>query len=355
MLHWEANMAFNFNFKRQPDLTNYVGAPIDPYNASRIASENMQGYRPNAAFTPGTPAEQAAAAMQGYTQNPQGGQFSVPNDMHGGMGQPDLEGYGESLQAASDAAAQAQAAQAQAEQEAAAREQQIADIQSQIKTLESRIAQNKSKLQNWTGNANQIAAIEARKINSQDPTMIWRWKVGQDEARRLAQAEKDKNKQTTSANAAYEIQNDLDSIVVDAKMDSATRNAHLSKLANLKTLAQKNGLPTDSIDKRIKEVKGEGGEQTSREKAKTDWKGLKGKPGLTSKDIQTALDNSDMNWDPDERKEAENLRDKLKKHEAAAQSVKNMKNWLSSNYGIDYNKLEPDEQKSWQEIWKAQK
>ena len=251
-----------------------------------------------------------------------------------------------------DAAA---AAEQQAQQEAAAKQQRIAEIEAEITAIKNRISERKMAMAANEDDLNsQLAGIEARKINSQDPTMFWRWKVGQDQQRELAKQAKSTDN-VAKANAAYEIQNDLDSIIVDAKMDSATRNAHLSKLANLKTLAQKNGLPTDSIDKRIKEVKGEGGEQTSREKAQTDWKGLKGKPDLTSKEIQTALDNPDMNWDPDERKEAENLRDKLKKHEAATQSVKNMKNWLSTNYGIDYNQLDPDEQKSWQEIWKAQK
>lgn len=338
-------MAFKWNFSRQPDLTNYIGAQVDPYNASRIASEDMQGYRPNTAFTPGTPAEQAAAAMQGYTQNPQGGRFSVPNDMHGGNAAPDLEGYGESLQAASDAAGQAQ-------QEAAAIEQQKAELQSQIDTLQKRIDENTAKLKGWSGNTNQIAAIEARKINSQDPTMIWRWKSQMDENRRLANAQNGGGTDVAKANAMYEIQNELDSIIVDDKMDSATRNAHLSKLANLKTLAQKNGLATDSIDKRIKEVKGEGGEQTSREKAKTDWKGLKGKPDLTSKEIQTALDDKNMNWDPDERKEAENLRDKLKKHEAATQSVKDMKADYKRRTGQDYDQADPIIQKHEQERWK---
>lgn len=325
-------MTFNFNWAPRKIPTQLMGPDVNEEMARQAtmqdAAQSMAGYKPSVDIN-------SQMAMQGY----------APSDssMKGGNAQPNLEGYGEGLQAASDAAAQAQAV-----------EQQKAELQSQISALENRIAENTAKLQNWTGNANQIAAIEARKINSQDPTMIWRWKSQLDENRRLANGQGNGSNDVAKANAAYEIQNDLDSIIVDSKMDSATRNAHLSKLANLKTLAQKNGLPTDSIDKRIKEVKGEGGEQTSREKAKTDWKGLKGKPGLTSKDIQTALDNSNMNWDPDERKEAENLRDKLKKHEAAAQNVKDMKNWLSGQ-GLDYNQMEPDEQKSWQEVWKAQK
>lgn len=234
-------MSFNWNFRREPDLTNYIGAQIDPYNASRIASQNMRGYRPNTAFTPGTPAEQAAAAMNGYRPNPQGGQFSVPNVMHGGMGQPNLEGYGESLQAASDAAA---------------REQQIADIESQIATLEKRIAVNTAKLRSFTGNADRIAAIEARKINGADPTSIWRWKANLDETRRVAN-EQNKPNDTAKVNALIEATNTIENMVVEPSMDTPTKNAMLSKLADIKSNLQKNGIPTNIVDDKIKEIKGE--------------------------------------------------------------------------------------------------
>jgi len=346
------------NFKRDPEpFLN--GAVIDAENArnnlvqnagndmegytpleSTLAAQAMEGYKPVVPATQSQLAAGASQAMQGYTPN-SAGRPSVPNDMHGGMGQPDLEGYGESLQAASDAAAQAQA-----------KEQQIADIESQISALEKRIAENKTKLQKWTGNADQIAAIEARKINSQDPTSIWRWKVDRDEARRIANAQNKPN-DVARANALIEANNILDSMIINDSLDTPTKNAMLSKLADVKTNLEKNGLPTKDVDKKIELLKGNG-EQTTREQAKTDWKGLKGKPDLTSKEIQTALDDKNMNWDPDERKEAENLRDKLKKHEAATRDVKNMKNWLST-MGIDYSLLDSDEQKSWQEMWKAQK
>ena len=234
-------MSFNWNFRREPDLTNYIGAQIGPYNASRIASENMRGYRPNTAFTTGTPAEQAAAAMNGYRPNPQGGQFSVPNVMHGGMGQPNLEGYGESLQAASDAAA---------------REQQIADIESQIANLEKRIAVNTAKLRSFTGNADRIAAIEARKINGADPTSIWRWKANLDETRRVAN-EQNKPNDTAKVNALIEATNTIENMVVEPSMDTPTKNAMLSKLADIKSNLQKNGIPPNIVDAKIKEIKGE--------------------------------------------------------------------------------------------------
>lgn len=79
------------------------------------------------------------------------------------------------MQSGNDAAQyqadQAAAAQAQEAQKA----EQIKAIESQIAEIQARIAQNQAKLKNFTGSANQIAALEAQKINSQDPTMIWRW------------------------------------------------------------------------------------------------------------------------------------------------------------------------------------
>jgi len=264
------------NFKRdsQPFLN---GAVIDAENArnnlvqnagnsmegytpleSTLAAQAMEGYRPVIPATQGQLAAGASQAMQGYTPNSVGRPF-VSNDMHGGMGQPDLEGYGESLQAASDAVAQEQD-----------REQQIADKESQIAILEKRIAENQAKLKNWNGGdvANKIAALEARKFFSQDPTSIWRWKTERDEARRLANEQKNTSDNVVRANALFEIQNDLDSIIVDESMTSQDQKAYLSKLSNLKTLAQKNNLPTDAIDKKIKEVKRETEQPTTNVESK---------------------------------------------------------------------------------------
>lgn len=225
-----------FNWRRDPS-NPYL--PADG-NLAQMNSNSMEGYKPLNAMTPN------GNGMNGYRPNPTPNGFSVPNQQHGGMAQPNLEGYGESLQAASNTAAQAQV-----------REQQIADIQSQIQTLEARIAENQSKLKNWTGNADKIAAIEARKFNSSDPTSIWRWKVDKDEARKIANAEKEKGDELTKRNAQYEIDNELDSMIVDDTMTSNEKKVFLSKLASLKTVAQKSGLPTDKIEAKISEVKGD--------------------------------------------------------------------------------------------------
>lgn len=221
-------MAFNFNWSRAPKIpTQLMGPDVNEEMARQAtmqdAAQSMAGYKPSVDIN-------SQMAMQGYAP--------ADNSMKGGNAQPNLEGYGESLQAASDAAAQAQAV-----------EQQKAELQSQISALENRIAENTAKLQKWTGNADQIAAIEARKINSQDPTMIWRWKSDKDEARRIANMEKEKTKATQQNNVKFEIDNTLSSITPRSDASSEEIQRDITKLYDLRTLAQKNEMPKSEIDK----------------------------------------------------------------------------------------------------------
>lgn len=155
-------MSFNWKFRREPDISNYDWE-ISPKDLSEIATEQMQGYRPNTALVPGSPVEQGIASMNGYTPN---AQFSVPNYRHGGYAQPDLEGYGESLEAAS--------VEAQKELQRQAR---IEELKSEIELVQNRINENIAKLNNFTGSIDAIASLEAEKINSTDPTTLWRWNV----------------------------------------------------------------------------------------------------------------------------------------------------------------------------------
>lgn len=155
-------MSFNWNFRREPDISNYDWKKR-PEDLSEIATEQMQGYRPNTALVPGSPVEQGIASMNGYTPN---AQFSVPNYRHGGYAQPDLEGYGESLEAASEEA-----------KKELQRQARIEELKSQIELVQNRIDENIAKLNNFTGSIDAIASLEAEKINSTDPTSIWRWNV----------------------------------------------------------------------------------------------------------------------------------------------------------------------------------
>lgn len=159
-------MSFNWNFRREPDISNYDWE-ITPKDLSEIATEQMQGYRPNTALVPASPVEQGIASMNGYTPN---ARFSVPNYRHGGYAQPDLEGYGESLEAASEAASEEAKKELQ-------RQARIEELKSKIELVQNRINENIAKLNNFTGSIDAIASLEAEKINSTDPTTIWRWNV----------------------------------------------------------------------------------------------------------------------------------------------------------------------------------
>lgn len=229
-------MAFNWNFKPRT-LNGFNSAPV----------ESLMPQAPGAIPT----------QMKGQGFSPDYNIQGLPQDTEDYQRAAYMDAY------EADEAQKAQALQAQQ----AGQQKRIVDIQSQIKALETRIAENQAKLKNWNGGdvANKVAALEARKFFSQDPTSIWRWKTERDEARRLANEQKNTSDNVVRANALFEIQNDLDSIIVDDKMTSQDQKAYLSKLSNLKTLAQKNNLPTDTIDAKIKEVKGET-EQPTQEK-----------------------------------------------------------------------------------------
>lgn len=161
-------MDFQWKFRRQPDISNYDWQ-ITPEDVAELATEQMEGYRPNTAFTPSSPVEQGVASMNGYAPN---AQFSVPNDVHGGYTQPNLEGYGESLETASDEA-----------QKEIQRQARIEELQSQIELVQNRLNENMTKLNNFTGSIDSIAALEAQKINSSDPTSFWRWNIARQDTK----------------------------------------------------------------------------------------------------------------------------------------------------------------------------
>lgn len=78
-----------------------------------------------------------------------------------------------------DQNAQAQAAQQAMDQ----KNQRIASLEAQIANLEKSIMEKQAQLKNWSGVDNEIAAIEASKINVADPTMIWRWNRGREDTK----------------------------------------------------------------------------------------------------------------------------------------------------------------------------
>ena len=264
-------MSFNFNWSPQRIPTKLKGQvnlpeieqPFDfnSYFTNLVNREEMDGYHP--------------------AQN-----FSVPNQQHGGNQAVNYNGYSPTTpmteqdiinqnmaerqtgnandmanwiqQGGTPQADAIAAAQAQAEQDAAAKKQQIADIESEIKEIEKRIATNTAKLQNFSGNADKIAAIETRKINRQDPTSIWRWKAGMDfqkQSRKEDLARVEAEKQKTKDEQKLHVQNKLDSylptMAVGLNTSPEQAQQFLNTLAGLETEASNYGIN----DPRIAEMK----------------------------------------------------------------------------------------------------
>lgn len=136
----DRNLEPNFKWNWQGVLSTAAQEGMDGYNrAASNAARQMEGYSPTAVVDAGT---QGGAVYRG-----------IPGV------------YAE----------QAAAQEAQ-------RAEQIRALESQIAEIEARIAQNLQKLRNFTGSMNQIAALEAQKFNSSDPTMIWRWQQQREDA-----------------------------------------------------------------------------------------------------------------------------------------------------------------------------
>lgn len=111
-----------------------------------------------------------------------------------------------------DQNAQAQAAQQAMDQ----KNQRIASLEAQIANLEKSIAEKTAQLQNWSGVDDQIASIEASKINVTDPTMVWRWNRGREDAATQAQLNRAATERANSAqnyDAIAKFKNTADMIV----------------------------------------------------------------------------------------------------------------------------------------------
>lgn len=105
----------------------------------------------------------AKISMQGY----QSGQQVAPSNAY------DMTNYGKNLQAQAEPIEQNFNPSFGYDE----REAKIAQLEQQIAMVKERIARNERALtgKSYDDANNQIAALEMRKINSSDPTTLWRW------------------------------------------------------------------------------------------------------------------------------------------------------------------------------------
>jgi hypothetical protein len=143
-------------------------------------SADMAGYRPNTAFTPAGMPQQASAQMGGFFPSPSvqmaGYRPNVASTNSGGLMAPSLEGYGASLQQASDNALNAQRVE-EIDAQIAANNAKIAQLRQELANIQKgsdyadsfdmRLAANRAEVGDLANAQVHLGRIEARK-NARD-------------------------------------------------------------------------------------------------------------------------------------------------------------------------------------------
>ena len=205
----------------------------------------MDGYRPGTPQAPqGYVPYEATLNQRGLSNNMQPDNSVIPGTTY----QPDNFGNRQP-QAVTQLEAEQQAQQAQ-QQEALQKQERIKEIEAEIAEIEQRIAERKRGMAaNEDALNTQLAAIEARKINRQDPTSIWRWKVSQDVAKQqraedLARIEAEKQK--TKDEQKQFIRNKISSTLPTMSIGWNTSPEQIQQFKN--TLA---GLKTEAMNSKL--------------------------------------------------------------------------------------------------------
>lgn len=230
---------------------------------------------------------------------------------------------------------QQQQAEAQRVEQARQKMARIKELTNEIYSLEQSIKERESQLSNFEGNRAEIAALEARKINKQDPTAVWRWKTDKEEARRITEGEKNKQKQLNKINTANKVTNQLAAINPTNDTTTAQKQVWLNTLANLKTEAQstENQDLVDAVDAKIKELNQ--GKVEEREEDTTDFETLLNNPNLSPEmidEFEASNPNlSRKDWGRLDNKRAELTNKVNKKKEADRKTLERVEKILSLN------------------------
>lgn len=230
---------------------------------------------------------------------------------------------------------QQQQAEAQRAEQARQKMARIKELTNEIYSLEQSIKERESQLSNFEGNRAEIAALEARKINKQDPTAVWRWKTDKEEARRITEGEKNKQKQLNKINTANKVTNQLAAINPTNDTTTAQKQVWLNTLANLKTEAQstENQDLVNAVDAKIKELNQ--GKVEEREEDTTDFETLLNNPNLSPELIDefeaTNPNLSRKDWGRLDNKRAELTNKVNKKKEADRKTLERVEKILSLN------------------------
>ena len=223
------------------------------------------------------------------------------------------------------------------------RNAKIAQLEQQIAMVKERIARNERALtgKSYDDVNNQIAALEMRKINSSDPTTLWRWQ-------QQRQDTKDANA-NTKANAAAQFANTVDmwvntrsapttegiaqqisninSAIRDGKNVGADVSRLVTKKEELESLIYGNDTQPEGTGGKY--VKG-----TDTEKLKADVEDTIA-AAKTSTEIAQYIENNRASLNPEQINKLNAKQRELEKKEKAKAESEKFEQWLK-NRGYKY-------------------
>ena len=240
------------------------------------------------------------------------------------------------------------------------RNAKIAQLESQIAMVKERIARNERALtgKSYDDANNKIAALEMRKINSSDPTTLWRWQ----------QQRQDTNaaNANTKANAAAQFANTVDmwvntrpapttegiaqqisninSAIRDGKNVGADVSRLQTKKAELESLIY--GDDTQSPNTNNKYVKG-----TDTEKLNADVEDTIS-AAKTSTEIAQYIKNNRASLKPEQINKLYAKQRELEKKEKASANEREFIAWVEKKTGKKASSLSDRTLKTYRNVWK---
>ena len=288
----------------------------------------------------------AKISMRGY----QPGQQAAPSNAY------DMTNYGKNLQAQAEPMEQNFNPSFGYDE----RNAKIAQLESQIAMVKERIARNERALtgKSYDDANNKIAVLEMRKINSSDPTTLWRWQ-------QQRQDTKEANV-NTKANAAAQFANTVDmwvntrpapttegiaqqiSNINSAIRDGKNVGADVSRLHTKKEELEAliYGNDTQSVDTNDKYLKG-----TDTEKLKADVEDTIA-AAKTSTEIAQYIENNRASLNPEQINKLNAKQRELEKKEKAAANEREFIAWVEKQTGKKASSLSDRTLKTYRNAWK---
>ena len=276
----------------------------------------------------------SAISMQGY----QPGQQVAPSNAY------EMTNYGKNLQAQAEPMEQnfnpSFGYDAQAEK--------IAQLEQQIAQVKERIARNKRALsgKSYEDVNNQIAALEMKKINSQDPSMIWRWQ-------QQRQDTKNANANVKS-NEAAKFANTVDMWV--NTRPAPTTEGIMQQISNINSAIRdgKNaGADVSKLVAKKEELENlvYGGDNAGTE---SEQKAGELETALTTAKTSAELIKlrNEYKWKPDQLTKLDTKIAELQKKEKANADEKDFQSWVEKQTGKKYNTLTKRMQDTYRRIYK---